>query len=120
MCPRTHPWDTPSPRWRPPTQTRAASSGSYDLTGLCLPDPIQWTFFRYRLDYAGSEGLTEAGSLAEPAAWRALLSLGAVTGRLATAARLDRETVQQLRLSVLVEDIAAEGPAQLARARCWS
>ena len=87
------------------------------ITTVEATDLDHGSVLRFRLDYAASEALTEDGSQVAEDAWRSLLSLGAVTGDLTTTARLDREVVQQLRLALQVEDIAAGPTRQIAYSR---
>ena len=86
------------------------------ITRLFPTDPDSDSVLVYNADQARSTARTAAGRAVPDTHqhWRRLFNVSRA-GQVVVAARLDRETVAELELGLMVEDIAAQGARQAAR-----
>lgn len=86
------------------------------VTRITATDPDEKPILRYSLDYSRSEARNEFGMAVDLPAFAECFSIGPVDGVVRVAKPLDRESWSELKLSVVVEDIAAVTKGQKARA----
>lgn len=85
------------------------------VTKIVAHDPDDKPVLRYSLDYGRSEARNEFGVSVDQSAFVESFSIGPVDGIVRVAKVLDRELWSELRLQVVVEDIAAVTKGQKTR-----
>jgi len=73
---------------------------------------------RYSIDWASSEARNENGIIVRSGLFKDSFSINQLDGTIRVAKPLDRETWEELRLALLVEDIAATQRGQIAKCEC--
>ncbi|RWS28589.1 cadherin-23-like protein [Leptotrombidium deliense] len=86
------------------------------VTRVTAKDMDSKPMLRYSIDTKSSEARNEHGALVELNDFKDLFSINSVDGTIRVAKQLDRETCDQIKLHVLVEDVAAVTPGQRASA----
>lgn len=86
------------------------------VTKITAMDPDDNPVLRYSLDYSRSEARNEFNIAVDPAYFAECFSIGPIDGVMRVAKPLDRELWSELKLQVVVEDIAAVTKGQKARA----
>lgn len=86
------------------------------VTRLRAKDLDTSAILRFKLDHSSCEAKTERGILLKNSEYNCSSNfhLGETDGVITTAKQIDRETIETVRLGLIVEDTASETGAQIA------
>ena len=93
------------------------SPNQFFVTKIIATDADEKPVLRYSIDYSTSEARNELGAVVQQNIYKNSFSINQVDGTIRVAKALDRESWDQIKLSLIVEDIAAATKGQIARCK---
>ena len=93
------------------------SPNQFFVTKIIATDADEKPVLRYSIDYSTSEARNELGAVVQQNIYKNSFSINQVDGTIRVAKALDRESWDQIKLSLIVEDIAAATKGQVARCK---